>query len=151
MQHSLFYDWKHHLKLFRLGGAVNPWEEEGEQISQLNSTEFVEEPGSAKHKQVLGSPSASPPPPTPHLLETAMFPVCPQQFRPLYADLAWGKSQHRPPTLQCTQSTLHFILRAHNTAATLQPTHYTLCLAMSQNLHRLVLNVERMLCLVCTL
>ena len=30
VQHSLFYDWKHHLKLFGLGGTVKPGEEEGD-------------------------------------------------------------------------------------------------------------------------
>ena len=29
MQHNLFYDWKHHLKPFGLGGAIKRWEDKG--------------------------------------------------------------------------------------------------------------------------
>ena len=55
MQHSLLYDWKHHLKPFGLGGAVKPEEEEDQRLIESITTLFVERPlalpGSAKHKR----------------------------------------------------------------------------------------------------
>ena len=35
MQHILFYDWTHHSKQFKLGGAKKPREEEGELVTKL--------------------------------------------------------------------------------------------------------------------
>ena len=53
MQHSLFHDWKHHLKLFGICGAVKQGEEEGDLLTLLIMTVFVEQPmtspGSAKY------------------------------------------------------------------------------------------------------
>ena len=43
MLHSLFYDWKHHLKSLGLDGAKKPEEEEDDRINELISD------GSAVH------------------------------------------------------------------------------------------------------
>ena len=36
LQNNLFYDWKHHLKMFGLGGAIKPGEEEGDRFTKIN-------------------------------------------------------------------------------------------------------------------
>ena len=48
MQHSLFYDWKPHLKKCGRGGAIKPWEEKGD---LMITTVFVE--------QLLASPRSA--------------------------------------------------------------------------------------------
>ena len=44
MQHSLLYDWKHHLKPFVLGGANKLWRTKGHTLNQLMTTMFVGQP-----------------------------------------------------------------------------------------------------------
>ena len=48
VQHILFNAWKHHFKLFGLGGTAKPGEEEGhllsERLNKLITTVFIEQP-----------------------------------------------------------------------------------------------------------
>ena len=43
MQQSLFYDWKHHIKLFILGGGIKPGEEKGDLVTKSITMLFVEQ------------------------------------------------------------------------------------------------------------
>ena len=43
LQHNIFYDWKHHLKPFVLGGALKPWEEDDQANKSMRAV-FVEPP-----------------------------------------------------------------------------------------------------------